>query len=152
MQRTFIKRSKIPASAQAVFDWHEAPGAFKKLTPPWAPVRVLYHEGGIKDGAEVSLLVGRLPFAIRWDLEHVDYRYGESFTDQQVRGPFKMWRHVHRMIPDGDQQCVLEDEVTFALPRCPFLSRWGLRIIEKKLDKLFVFRHDVTRRAFEGNG
>ena len=55
----FVATTRIRASAEAVFDWHEAPGAFERLTPSWERVRVLSHEGGIRDGARVSLLVGR---------------------------------------------------------------------------------------------
>ena len=43
---TFVATSRIPASAEAVFDWHEAPGAFQQLTPPGERVRVVKHEGG----------------------------------------------------------------------------------------------------------
>lgn len=86
---TFVASTLIPASADAVLDWHEAPGAFQRLTPPREPVRVLRHYGGIKDGARVSLVVGPWPFALGWELEHRDYRHGRSFTDVQVTGPFR---------------------------------------------------------------
>ena len=100
---TFVATTRLPASAEAVFDWHEAPGAFERLTPPWERVRVVRHEGGIRDGARVSLRVGPGPFALRWDLVHRDYDRGRSFTDLQVAGPFRYWKHVHRMIPQGPQ-------------------------------------------------
>jgi hypothetical protein len=48
---TFTATTLIPATAEAVFAWHEAPGAFERLTPPWERVQVLRHEGGIRDGA-----------------------------------------------------------------------------------------------------
>jgi len=67
----------------------------------WERVRVVRHEGGIRDGAQVSLRVGPAPFSLRWDLEHRDYQYGQSFTDVQVAGPFRYWKHVHRMISAG---------------------------------------------------
>ena len=85
---TFVARTRIPASAEAVFDWHEAPGAFERLTPPWERVRVLAREGGIRDGARVSLLVGPWPLSLRWELEHRDYQHGRSFTDLQQSVPF----------------------------------------------------------------
>ena len=108
---TFAVATRMPASADAVFDWHEAPGAFGRLTPPWESVRVLRHEGGIRDGARVSLLVGPRPVALRWELEHRDYQHGRSFTDVQLSGPFRYWKHVHRMIPQGPDACVLEDTI-----------------------------------------
>ena len=144
----FLRRTPVQASAQALFDWHEAPGAFQRLTPPREPVRVLRQEGGIKDGAQVSVRVGPWPFSLRWDLEHRDYRYGESFTDQQVRGPFRSWRHVHRMLPTGPDSCILEDRIEYALPFGPLGDLVARFFVEPKLDRLFAFRHDVTRRAF----
>lgn len=149
---TFIKRSEIAASAQAVFDWHEAPGAFKSLTPPWERVRVLRQEGGIRDGARISLLVGSMPFALRWDLTHIDYQPGESFTDTQVKGPFKHWTHVHRMKPSGPNRSVLEDQVEYTLPGGWLGRLIGEPIMKRKLKKLFAFRHEVTQQVFAQEG
>ena len=145
---TFVASSRIPASAEAVFDWHEAPGAFERLTPPWERVRVVRHEGGIRDGAQVSLLVGPAPFPLRWDLEHRDYQHGRSFTDQQTRGPFRFWKHVHRMIPEGPDACVLDDTIEYELPLGRVGWLVGRLFVERKLRRLFAYRHDVTRRAF----
>ncbi|MEO8075694.1 MAG: SRPBCC family protein [Acidobacteriota bacterium] len=146
---TFVASSRIPASAEAVFDWHEAPGAFEQLTPPWERVRVLRHEGGIRDGAQVSLLVGPAPFSLRWDLEHRDYQHGRSFTDEQRKGPFRSWRHVHRMIPQGPDACVLEDTIEYELPLGGLGRLFAKSFAQRKLKRLFDYRHAVTRRAFE---
>lgn len=145
----FVKTIALPASAEAVFAWHEAPGAFERLTPPREPVRVLRHVGGIEDGARVSLRVGPFPFALRWELEHRDYERGRSFTDVQVRGPFRYWKHVHRMIPQGAQDCVLEDAIEYELPFGRLGRVIGRLFMQPKLRRLFAYRHAVTRRAFE---
>lgn len=139
----------MPASAEAVFDWHERPGAFERLTPPGEPVQVLSHAGGIKDGARVSLKVGPWPFSLRWDLEHRDYHYGRSFSDVQVRGPFKSWRHVHSMIPAGPDACRLEDAIEYEMPLGVLGKVIGRLVMQPKLRRLFDFRHEVTRQAFE---
>lgn len=149
---TFVATTRIPAPASAVFDWHEARGAFEQLTPPWESVRVLSHEGGIRDGARVSLLVGPAPFALRWDLEHRDYQPGLSFTDVQRKGPFRYWKHVHRMIPEGLHACVLEDTIEYELPFGALGWLVGTPFAQRKLKRLFAFRHAVTRQAFEKPG
>ena len=145
---TFVASTNIPASAEAVFDWHEAPGAFERLTPPWERVRVLSHEGGIRDGARVSLLVGPRPFSLRWDLEHQDYQHGRSFTDRQLSGPFRDWQHVHRMIPQSEDSCVLEDTIEYVLPFGAIGWLCGRWFVQRKLTRLFSYRHAVTLRAF----
>jgi ligand-binding SRPBCC domain-containing protein len=146
---TFAWATRIDASADAVFDWHEAPGTFERLTPSWERVRVLRHEGGIKDGARVSLLVGPAPISIRWELEHRDYQRGRSFTDTQISGPFRSWKHVHRMIPDGPNTCTLEDTIQYELPLGVFGALCGGWFVRRKLRRLFAYRHAVTRQAFE---
>jgi hypothetical protein len=145
----FVASTLIRASADAVFDWHEQPGAFQRLTPPRELVRVLRHEGGIKDGARVSLLVGPRPFALRWELEHRDYRHGRSFTDVQVTGPFRFWRHVHRMVPRGPDACLLEDTIEYELPLGLVGRLLARAFMQRKLRRLFEYRHAVTRQAFE---
>ena len=146
---TFVRATRIDASADAVFDWHEAPGAFERLTPSWERVRVLRHRGGIKDGARVSLLVGPAPISMRWELEHRDYQRGRSFTDTQISGPFRSWKHVHRMLPDGPNACTLEDTIQYELPLGAFGAICGGWFVRRKLRRLFAHRHAVTRQAFE---
>ena len=43
---------------ETVFAWHKRSGALERLTPPWAVVDVLEKEGGIQEGATVSLRAG----------------------------------------------------------------------------------------------
>ena len=35
------RSSRLPFSAESVFAWHERPGAFERLTPPWERAEVL---------------------------------------------------------------------------------------------------------------
>lgn len=144
----FKKCSPIAASAQALFDWHETPGALSRLTPPGDPVTLIEHVGGIRDGARVVLRVGRWPFRFRWELTHTDYQPGVSFTDRQVRGPFRSWTHVHRMIPNGDSASILDDQIDYELPLGALGRLLGGRIMHSKLEKLFAHRHAVTQAAF----
>ncbi len=138
---SFVKESSFSYPAAEVFDWHSRPGAFERLNAPWKPVTVLRSSGGIYDGAEVVIKVPVLgPVGLTWQLRHRDYIAGERFTDEQVKGPFKAWRHVHSVIPAGTTSCVLRDEIAYELPTFaalfePFLVR--------ELGRLFRYRHTV---------
>jgi len=126
-----------------------SPWRVERLTPPGERVRVVTHEGGIRDGAQVSLRVGPKPFALRWDLEHRDLQPGRSFTDLQFAGPFRYWKHVHRMVPLGPQASVLEDAIEYEVPLGTIGWLVGRLFVQRKLKRLFTFRHAVTRQAFE---
>jgi ligand-binding SRPBCC domain-containing protein len=149
---TFTKRSRIRASAEAVYRWHAGLGALERLTPPGERMRVISRTGGIEDGARVTFRIG--PFRLLWVAEHRDNIPGRQFRDVQIRGPFRRWEHVHRFLADGPQACFLLDEITYELP----LGRLGQivagKFVRRKLGRLFEWRHRVTAEAFahEGKG
>ncbi len=141
----FIKRSFINAPAEKVFDWHAREGAIRRLSPPWAPLQIISKTPGVDTGTQVRLKIKTGPVFSAWDAEHTACEPGRMFTDSQIRGPFKVWRHTHRFTPDKDG-CMLEDSIEFAMP-FP-LDRSGLinAYIRKDLNRIFNYRHAVTRR------
>ncbi len=148
MMRVFVKQSRIAASAERVFEWHEQPEALTKLIPPGTPARVVEHTGGIRDGARVVIEMGYRPFTIRWVALHQNYIAGRQFQDVQVSGPMKFWRHTHLFIADGDG-CILRDHVEFELPMPP-LGEIAWPMVRSKLEKMFEYRHRVTAEALAG--
>ncbi|NNF05551.1 MAG: SRPBCC family protein [Candidatus Eisenbacteria bacterium] len=147
---TFIKKSEIPASAEDVFRWHTRPQALNDLTPPWEPAELAHRTGGIEDiGSQVTLKVGHKPFRITWLAEHTACEPGRSFVDVQRKGPFAKWIHTHSMIPKDQNSCWLEDRIEYALPLAPlseWLAGWYVR---RKLERMFQYRHQVTREALQ---
>ena len=121
--------------------WHERPGAFERLSPPWQSVRIVERRGGIRDGARVTLDLGA-PIG-RWELEHHDYAAGVAFHDRQLRGPFAHYRHAHRFRDEGAAG-VLTDALDFALPLAP-LSSPAEGFVRDEFARLFAWRHRVTR-------
>ncbi len=144
--QTFIRRSRIEATAAAVYAWHAKPDALERLTPPWEHVKVIEKTGGIERGARVVLQFGRWPFRRRWIAEHGDFEEGRYFSDIQVSGPFSYWKHTHTFEADGGSACILEDRVEYALP-FGVLGRWfGGWYVRRKLANLFEYRHQITVR------
>ena len=105
---TFAYCSIIGAPAAEVFRWHEQPGALAALTPP-ALVRIEEQEGGIRDDGRVTLSIGIGPARVRWMMRHYGYVVGRRFCDEQVRGPFAVWRHAHLFEPIGPSQTLHQD-------------------------------------------
>ncbi|GAB4555088.1 MAG: TIGR01777 family oxidoreductase [Phycisphaerales bacterium] len=139
---TFEKRSALPVDRQAAFAWHDRPGAFERLTPPFEPVTLVEHTGGIRDGARVVIRIKNGPIAIHWHAHHEGYDPPSMFVDVQEKGPFAYWRHEHRFEAGDAGHAVMHDHVTFAPPLGP-LGRLGLPVIRKKLERMFAYRHDT---------
>ncbi|MFN0195958.1 MAG: TIGR01777 family oxidoreductase [Planctomycetaceae bacterium] len=140
----FFKRSLIAAPAEFVFAWHERPGAFFRLAPPWENIRLIRQQGGIRDGNELEFAMQLGPFSRRWIARHQNYIPGVQFEDVQIAGPFRSWKHTHRIIPDGPERCFLEDSVEYELPGGSIGAWLGSTSIHATLTKMFATRHDVT--------
>jgi hypothetical protein len=143
---TFVRRSRIEASASEVYAWHASPDALEKLTPPGEPAKIIEKTGGIERAARVVLEVGHWPFRQRWVAVHGDFEVGRYFTDEQVSGPFAYWKHTHTFEPQGASACMLEDRVEYALPFGSVGKWFGGWFVRRKLEKLFKYRHEVTAR------
>lgn len=147
----FVRCTHIAAPAEEVYRWHAEPGALQRLTPPWETVEVVSETGGIADGTEVTLRVRFGPAAVLWVSRLSDVEPGRGFRDTQVRGPFAFWEHTHRMAPDGSGDgpgCLLEDSIRYALPLGTVGRLAGGAFVRAKLERLFAYRHRVTREAF----
>jgi ligand-binding SRPBCC domain-containing protein len=146
-KKLFIAASTIDASAAEVFRWHEEPGALERLTPPWEPVEIERRPAGIRDGDRGALLVSLGPCKIRWVLEHRDYIQGAQFRDVQISGPFRSWQHTHSFTPQGPKSSILEDRIEYILPMGSFGALFGNWFVQRKLKRLFEYRHRVTKEA-----
>ena len=146
----FVKESRIAAPPAAVFRFHESPGALRHLIPPWETMRVVESSGSIQPGSKVVLqgTVGGL-LRVRWVAVHTEYQPPHLFADRQESGPFASWYHRHRFLDDGMGGTILRDEVEYE-PPLGVLGRWlAGGIIRGKLERMFAYRHETTRRLVE---
>jgi ligand-binding SRPBCC domain-containing protein len=147
--RHFVKESPIAAPPRVVFAFHESPGALESLIPPWEKVRLVESSGSIRPGARVIVRAKLGPFPVEWVAEHTEYEPGRLFADRQVRGPFAYWYHRHHFLDDGRGGTILRDEVDYRPPRGRLGDWLGSGIIVSKLQRLFDYRHETTRRIVE---
>lgn len=145
----FVKESRIDAPPEVVFAFHESPGALERLTPPWERVRFLAGGGSIRPGTRLVVSVPVGPFRVRWVAEHTEYEPGRMFADRQVEGPFASWYHRHYCLDDGRGGTLLRDEVEYRPPMGALGLFLGRSMLRSKLQKMFDYRHDVTRRIVE---
>lgn len=148
----FVKESRIAATPAAVFGFHESPAAFEQLIPPWERMRVVESAGSLRPGSRVVLKgrAGLLP--VRWVAVHTEYDPPRLFADRQESGPFAAWYHRHLFFDDGAGGTILRDEVEYEPPFGQLgrllLGPW----IQRNLERMFEFRHGVTRQIIENTG
>lgn len=103
----------------------------------------------LKAGSEARLSVPLLgPIRKEWLARHVVYEPPHRFVDEQVRGPFRRWRHEHRVEPHA-MGAELIDSIDLELPLGKLSAIFAGWYIRRMLTEMFRFRHDVTRSYVE---
>jgi ligand-binding SRPBCC domain-containing protein len=147
----FVKESVLKASPERVFAFHELPDAFERLMPPWEAATIVQK-------ADISVIGSQAIFDtkilglinVRWVAEHTAFEPQRMFEDTQVSGPFKSWRHRHIITPHADG-AMLRDEVEYEPPMWFLGTLAAPFAVVPKLEKMFDYRHEVTRKWCESD-
>jgi uncharacterized protein (TIGR01777 family) len=110
-------------------------------------VRVIGSSGSIKSGNEVAIklpVIGKI--GIQWVLRHTEYDPPNLFRDEQIRGPFKSWRHNHKFISESSSSTKIIDNIEYKLPLGGDILA---PLINRELTRLFRHRHRTLTRDME---
>jgi ligand-binding SRPBCC domain-containing protein len=145
----FVKQSRIDASPDMVFRFHESPKALLQLIPPWENMKPVESASSLQPGSQVVLRgsIGLIP--IQWIAIHTEYDPPHLFADRQEAGPFAYWYHRHRFLDDGQGGTLLRDEVEYAVPLGAIGQCLGGWLVRRKLEAMFAYRHEKTRSLIE---
>lgn len=131
---------RLPLKPGKVFTFFEDPRNLSAMTPPWLAFRMKGEcgAGEVCRGAEFDYTIRWLGLTIPWRSRITEYRRGKSFTDKQVRGPYRSWTHRHSFLPTG-KGTLMVDEVDYSL----YLAILPLRrLIEGQLRRIFLYRQN----------
>ncbi len=146
----FVAESLIRASQERVFAFHELPDALERLTPRWAGSRVVEHAPTLRVGARTVCDIRVAPWVwVRTELVHTACERPARFVDEQVRGPFRKWRHEHLVTP-ANGGARLTDVVEVEPPFGVLGRVLAPVLILPRLRRLFAYRHEATRAWCEG--
>ena len=145
----FVKESVINASPEKVFAFHALPDAIERLIPPWENARIVQKADISQIGSHAIIeqkLFGLI--SSRWVAEHTKYESPRMFEDVQISGPFASWRHQH-IIEPHEAGAILRDEIEYEPPFWIFGRIAAPLAVVPKLEKMFAYRHEVTRKWCE---
>ena len=145
----FVKESIIKASPEKVFSFHALPDAIERLIPPWENARIV-QKADISQICSQAIIEQRIFGLIpsRWVAEHTKYEPPRMFEDVQISGPFASWRHQHIIEPHVEG-AILRDRIEYEPPFWIFGKLAAPFAVVPKLEKMFAYRHEVTRKWCE---
>ena len=130
----------IPLPIEVVFAFFADARNLEAITPPWLGFQILSPEPiAMAPGTLIEYQLRWHRFPIHWVTEIRSWDPPSSFMDVQLRGPYRLWEHIHRFqAVDGGTR--MFDVVRYALP-FGFLGRiahtW---FVKADLQGIFNFR------------
>ena len=125
-----------------VFPFFADPRNLETITPPWLRFE-LKARGNLemRRGLKIDYRLGLHGIPFSWQSEITVWDPPVRFVDEQVRGPYRLWRHDHRF-EQKDGRTLVRDHVDYAVP-----GGWLVQklVVGREVNKIFEFR----RRTLE---
>lgn len=139
----------LEAPLERVFAFFADAMNLERLTPSFLKFRVLTPAPiEMREGALIDYRLRLHGVPIRWRTLISRWEPGVCFIDEQIKGPYKKWVHLHTFAREGTGTRV-RDRVEYELPLAwapgsGLVHRWFVR---PRLDEIFAFRAAEMERV-----
>jgi ligand-binding SRPBCC domain-containing protein len=150
MPQPYILRAEqfVPRPLPEVFEFFSDAKSLHRLTPAWMQFRILSVDPEpVQQGTLIRYSLRWRMFPIHWTTEITAWEPPHRFVDIQLKGPYKLWRHEHRFVAEGDGTRIL-DEVHYQLPFGPFGRIAHALKIKKDVEGIFTYRREAVGKIF----
>lgn len=147
---TFQTSTLIKRPVQEVFDFFSKAENLNEITPPMlkfkilSPLPIQMKKGTLID---YSIVLHGVPF--KWKTEITEWNPGVSFVDEQLKGPYSIWRHRHVFIAEGEYTRMM-DTVHYESPGWIFEPLIDKFFVRKRVEEIFTFREKKLSLLFPG--
>ncbi len=138
--RTLERVQFIPRPRSEVFAFFSDATNLERITPPFLRFRILtptpidLREGTLLD---YRLRLFGIPFGWRTRIEV--FEPDRRFVDTQLRGPYKLWRHLHEFAEVADGTSML-DRVDYDIPLGTLGDLMRKLFVARTAERIFDFR------------
>jgi ligand-binding SRPBCC domain-containing protein len=133
----------LPAEVEATFELFSDPQRLNALTPGWFDlVPVSRSQQTLAPGVEIDYRLRWRSLPMRWTSRITDWEPPHRLTYEQVRGPYRLFRHEHSFEPEGRGTRVI-DKVLYRAPGGRLIDRL---LVRPDLERIFRHREHAARR------
>jgi ligand-binding SRPBCC domain-containing protein len=149
MGRHVLRREIVlPRPLSEVFAFFSDAANLERITPAFMRFQILTKLPiEMKTGAIIDyrIALGGLPMTWRTRIE--SFEPGVQFIDVQERGPYKLWRHTHRFVAEGNATRMI-DEVEYEVGFGIFGELARRLFVTRTVEQIFDHRTAVMQQLF----
>ena len=127
----------LPRPRAEVFPFFADARNLETLTPPWVNFRILTPMPvAMRAGLVLDYRIRLHGIPVRWRTEIAEWDPPHRFADHQLRGPYRVWRHLHTFDErDGGTLC--GDVVEYEVAGGALVNRL---FVEPDVRRIFAYR------------
>jgi ligand-binding SRPBCC domain-containing protein len=140
------QRQRLDQPLDVVFAFFAQARNLEQITPRWLHFELLEPEPGeMEEGTVIEYRLRLHGLPLRWTSRIEEWTPDDGFVDRQLRGPYRLWRHRHTFLADGDGT-IVGDEVEYALPLGPLGDLACSLFVRRDLGRIFAYRREAVSR------
>ncbi|MGE4133798.1 MAG: TIGR01777 family oxidoreductase [Bdellovibrionales bacterium] len=151
LDQVFVQDQFVPRTPKQVFPFFSRAENLEILTPPFLNFKIVAKSSEeIQTGTLIDYRLRVHGVPISWRTLIQDWIPDKQFVDEQLKGPYSKWHHVHSFdsVVGG---CLLRDEVTYRVP-AHLLGKLALTgFILKDVKQIFSYRQKKIEELVASN-
>lgn len=139
-EQVFAAEQRVPRPRDEVFGFFSDPANLEALTPPWLRFRIVARTTeAVREGSEFTYRLRLHGLPLTWISRITRWEPGTCFVDEQIRGPYALWRHTHTF-EDVDGGTLVGDRVRWRLPLAAVSHPLVGPLVQRDVERIFSFR------------
>ena len=146
--RVFAASQWVPTALDETFAFFADAWNLERITPPFLGFRIITPAPtAMRVGTLIDYCMRLRGIPVRWRTEITAWDPPRSFTDVQVRGPYRKWVHRHDFVAENGGNR-FDDNVSYVVPGGASVDRW---IVRPDLERIFEYRRNAIGELRAGS-
>lgn len=139
MSFTLQRTQVVDASIEEAWAFYCDPRNLEQITPPWLHFRIVAVPDELRRGSLIRYRLRLFGVPVGWLTEIREWRPPRTFVDVQLRGPYLVWEHTHRLtsVESGTE---IHDHVRYRVPGGALANT----VVRRLLAAIFDYRAAQT--------
>jgi ligand-binding SRPBCC domain-containing protein len=146
MSYRLTKSVWVPRPIDEVFEFFGNAANLEKMTPPFLSFKILTPQPiEMRPGTTIDYRISLRGLPMRWRSEITVWKPPFEFVDEQLKGPYRKWHHLHTF-EARDGGTLVGDVVTYEVLGGALIHKL---FVEGDLKKIFDYREATLHRLFD---